>query len=235
MAPSVVCILGAMEEEMREFFSQAVITNVVRHQAFTIHEGTLFGVAAVMVKCGVGKVFASLITQSLIDAYRPSAIISTGVAGALSENLRIGDVVVSRDCVQHDMDARAIGFERGRIPYTDYRFFAADEKLVQRALSCRLESARHQIVAGRIVTGDQFIAGARGEVLRYLTAELNGDAVDMESAAIAQVCCVNATPFVSIRTLSDNADHSAHLDFHKFLPLVAQNSFHIVKHLLSPP
>jgi 5'-methylthioadenosine/S-adenosylhomocysteine nucleosidase len=114
----VVCIIGAMDEEMREFLSHANISKVVQRRTFSVHEGSLLDVPVVMVKCGVGKVFASLITQSVIGEYHPSAVISTGVAGSLSENLRIGDVVVSQDCVQHDMDARAIGFERGRIPKT---------------------------------------------------------------------------------------------------------------------
>ncbi len=144
----------------------------------------------------------------------------------------IGDVVVSADCVQHDMDARALGFERGRIPYTDSKFFKADEGLAAMALSARLESRENKVVAGRILTGDQFISGIRGESHDFLTTELGGDAIDMESAAIAQVCSVNETPFVSVRTISDYADSTAHVDFNTFLPIVASNSFQIVKQIL---
>jgi nucleoside phosphorylase len=82
------------------------------------------------------------------------------------------------------------------------------------------------------LTGDQFIHGDRATTHAYLTEELEGDAVDMESAAIAQVCTVNRTPFVSVRTLSDMADGSADVDYMKFLPLVVNNSFHIVEHIL---
>ena len=232
MTVSRIGIIGAMDEEIQEFLSHAEVTKTVEWKIFRIHEANLFGVPVVVMKCGVGKVFASLITQHIIDAYHPSAILSTGVAGALSKNLAIGDVVVSRDCAQHDMDARALGFERGSIPYTDFRFFKADEALAKLAMSADLETRDHKIVSGRILTGDQFISGDRENSHGHLTGELAGDAVDMESAAIAQVCSIHETPFVSVRTISDYADHSAHIDFNAFLPVVASNSFHIIRKVL---
>jgi 5'-methylthioadenosine/S-adenosylhomocysteine nucleosidase len=130
------------------------------------------------------------------------------------------------------MDARALGFALGHIPYSDLRFFEADAALTARALSVRLASG-HKVVAGRILTGDQFIAGARHETHGHLTGELEGDAVDMETAAIAQVCRGNGLPFVSVRTISDKADGTAHVDFNAFLPEVARNSFDVVRGILS--
>jgi adenosylhomocysteine nucleosidase len=232
MDRSPVCIIGAIEEEIAEFLAHARVSRIAPRGFFSVHEAALFGAPVVIVRCGVGKVFAALIAQYLIGEYRPAAVVSTGVAGALSGRLGIGDVVVGADCAHHDMDARGLGFERGRIPYTDLRFFPADKDLAARALAAHLESRGHNIVSGRILTGDQFISGVRGENHRVLTEELGGDAVDMESAAIAQVCHVNETPFVSVRTISDYADHSAHVDFRQFLPVVASNSFHIVKRVL---
>ena len=226
-----ICIIGAMDEEIQEFLFHAKVSKTVEWKMFRIYEATLFNVPVVVMKCGVGKVFASLITQHVIDEYCPSCVISTGVAGALSKTLRIGDVVVSRDSAQHDMDARALGFARGNIPYTDLRFFKADEKLGALALSADLES-EHKIVPGRILSGDQFISVDHVESHRFLTEEFVGDAVDMETAAIAQVCLINETPFVSVRTISDYADHSAHIDFTKFLPVIASNSFHIIRKML---
>ncbi len=221
-----------MDEEITEFLSHADVSKVVERKFFRIHEASLFDSPVIIVKCGVGKVFASLITQHVIDAYHPSSVISTGVAGSLSETFSIGDVVVSTDCAHHDMDVRALGFERGRIPFTDLRFFRADENLVRSALTGRLESAGHKIMAGRILTGDQFMSGNHRETHGHLTGEFDGHAVDMESAAIAQVCFVNETAFVSIRTISDNADHNAHVDFNQFLPVVVSNSFQVVKGIL---
>jgi 5'-methylthioadenosine/S-adenosylhomocysteine nucleosidase len=225
-------IIGAMEEEVAEFLAHAKVTRVTERPHFKVHEGMLFGAPVAIVKCGVGKVFAALITQHLIDRYAPSAVISTGVAGGLSPNLSIGDVVASRDCIQHDMDVAALGFARGHIPFSDLRVFWGDEALLKRALRAKLESG-HRVSSGRILTGDQFIAGARHETHGHLTAELQGDAVDMESAAIAQVCFVNEVPFLSVRTISDKADGTAHVDFNAFLPEVVRNSFAVVRGILS--
>jgi len=225
-------IIGAMVEEVEGFLDHAVVDRVVDRGAFHVHEAVMCDVPVAIIKCGVGKVFAAMITQHVIDAYAPAAVISTGVAGGLSPALSIGDVVVSRDCLHHDLDTSALGFPRGRIPYTDYRFFAGDDTLVRLAVAADLGDRTHKLVAGRILTGDQFIHGDRATTHAYLTGELQGDAVDMESAAIAQVCTVNRTPFVSVRTLSDLADGSADVDYMKFLPQVARNSFHIVKAVL---
>lgn len=225
-------IIGAMVEEVEEFLAHAKVSRVVDRGAFHVHEAVLCDKPVAIIKCGVGKVFAAMITQHVIDAYSPAAVISTGVAGGLSPALGIGDVVVSRDCIHHDLDTRALGFLRGHIPYTDLRFFAGDETLVRLATGADLGDRAHRVVAGRIVTGDQFIHGDRATTHAYLTDELHGDAVDMETAAIAQVCTVNKAPFVSVRTLSDLADGSADVDYMKFLPEVARNSFHIVKAVL---
>lgn len=221
-----------MVEEVEEFLAHARVTRVVDRGAFHVHEAVMCDVPVAIIKCGVGKVFAAMITQHVIDAYTPASVISTGVAGGLSPALSIGDVVVSRDCLHHDLDTSALGFPRGRIPYTDYRFFAGDDTLVRIAVTADLGDRAHRVVAGRILTGDQFIHGDRATTHAYLTDDLQGDAVDMESAAIAQVCTVNDTPFVSVRTLSDMADGSADVDYMKFLPQVANNSFHIVKAVL---
>jgi len=225
-------IIGAMVEEVEAFLAHAQVDRVVDRGAFHVHEATMCGIPVAIIKCGVGKVFAAMITQHVIDTYHPAAVISTGVAGGLSPILNIGDVVVSRDCLHHDLDTSALGFPRGRIPYTDYRFFSGDDALIRLALAADLGDRNHRLVAGRILTGDQFIHGDRATTHAYLTTELAGDAVDMESAAIAQVCTVNKTPFVSVRTLSDMADGSADVDYMKFLPEVANNSFHIVKSIL---
>jgi 5'-methylthioadenosine/S-adenosylhomocysteine nucleosidase len=142
-----------MEEEVAEFLAHAEDVRESGSGAFRVHLAALSGVPAVIVKCGVGKVFAAMIAQHIIDRYSPEALISTGVAGGLSPALSIGDVVVSRDCAHHDMDARALGFALGHIPYSDLRFFEADAALTARALSVRLASG-HKVVAGRILTGD---------------------------------------------------------------------------------
>ena len=226
-----VGILGAMDAEISEFLSHAEKLEHTGWRGFDFHRLRLRGREVILVKCGIGKVFSALVSQHLIDTYLPSALIFTGVAGALNPDYAIGDVVVSRDCIQHDVDGRAMGFARGNLLFTDLKVFAADAGLLASALSARTEG--HKIHSGRILTGDQFLTRDEINHHRYLIEELNGDAVEMEGGAMAQVCAVNGLPFVVIRTISDRADGDAVHDFNRFLPVIARNSFAIVDHILS--
>ncbi|MDB5048117.1 MAG: 5-methylthioadenosine/S-adenosylhomocysteine nucleosidase [Fibrobacteres bacterium] len=226
-----VGILGAMDAEISEFLDHAELLEHVEWRGFDFHRIRLEGREAILVKCGVGKVYSALVSQHLIDTYLPSSLIFTGVAGALNPAYEIGDVVISRDCMQHDVDGRALGFSRGNLLYTDLKVFTAEPSLVSAALSAQADG--HKIHAGRILTGDQFMTRDEINHHRYLIDELRGDAVEMEGGAMAQVCAVNGLPFVVVRTISDRADGDAVHDFTRFLPVVAQNSFAIVKHILS--
>lgn len=226
-----VGILGAMDAEIAEILEHAEQLEHVEWRGFDFHRIRMEGREAILVKCGIGKVFSALVSQHLIDTYLPSSLIFTGVAGALNPAYAIGDVVVSRDCLQHDVDGRALGFARGNLLYTELKAFPADPFLVQAALTA--ETAGHAIRAGRILTGDQFMTRDQINHHRYLVEELQGDAVEMEGGAMAQVCAVNGIPYVVVRTISDRADGDAVVDFNRFLPEVARNSCAIVRHILS--
>jgi 5'-methylthioadenosine/S-adenosylhomocysteine nucleosidase len=224
-------IMGAMDEEITEFLAHAELIERTEWHGFTFYRIRMEGRNAVLVKSGIGKVFSALVSQHLIDLYAPSALIFTGVAGSLNPAYDIGDVVISRDCIQHDVDGRALGFARGTLLYTDLKVFGADPVLAAAALSAVAEG--HRIHSGRILTGDQFMTRDEIDHHRYLIEELRGDAVEMEGGAMAQVCAVNGVPFVVVRTISDKADGDAVQDFNRFLPVIARNSFAIVRHILS--
>ena len=223
-------IIGAMNEEIAVYLKH--LENVIEksYKIFTLYEGTLVGKKVVLVKSGVGKVFAAMITQYLIDVFKVNLILFTGVGGALNRTLTIGDVVVGKDCVFHDFDAIPLGFKRGQISYTNYRFFAANEELVRLALQTPL--THHKIMSGRILTGDQFFTQAERNEHRYLTQELEGDCIEMEGAAVAVVCTINEIPHLVMRTMSDNADGKAVEDYHAFTSVVAGNSCKIVEYIL---
>ncbi len=226
-----ICIMGAMDSEIDEFLDNAQISNEIAWNEFTFTEAILLDRNVVIVKSGVGKVYAAMICERLVDEYNPRAVIFTGVGGALNRELEIGDIVVSKDCIQHDLDAEALGFRRGEIPYTEHRIFTADPLLKSYALSTKLEDKN--IIEGRILTGDQFITKKAMNDHQYLVDELDGDAIEMEGGAIAQVCRLNNIPFLIVRTMSDKANGDAVADFNKFAQVVAKNSYLVVSTILN--
>ncbi len=219
-----------MDTEIDEFQKYAQVSNEIVWNEFKFREARLLDKNIVIVKSGVGKVFAAMICERLIDEFNPTAVIFTGVGGALNKELEIGDVVVSRDCIQHDLDAEALGFPRGEIPFTKHRIFTADKHLRKYALLTKIQERK--IIEGRILTGDQFITKKEMQNHRYLIDELKGDAIDMEGGSIAQVCTINKIPFIIIRTMSDKANGDAVQDFNKFAVEVAKNSYKVVSSVL---
>ncbi len=225
-----VAIIGAMDEEIDLFLKHSKVSREHDWNYFTFRETELEETRVIIVKSGVGKVFAAMISEKLIDEYNPRSVILTGVAGSLNTELEIGDVVISTDCIQHDLDAQALGFMRGAIPYTEHRVFTADPGLRKSALKTRLRG--NKVITGRILTGDQFITKHEMKDHKYLVDELRGDAIEMEGGAVAQVCAINSVPFLIVRTVSDRADGTAAEDFNKFMPTVAKNSYNVVKTVL---
>ena len=223
-------IIGAMDDEISMYKKHIKNVKEVKWKIFTFYKGLFNGKNVVLVKSGVGKTFAAMICQRLIDEFNVSMILFTGVGGSLNKELNIGDVVVSTDSVHHDFDATPLGFKLGQISYTDYRFFKADENLIKLALKAKLNN--HKIIKGRILTGDQFFTQAEKLQKKYLTEELKGDCIEMEGAAVAQVCNINKIPYLIIRSMSDKANGTAVQDYNNFTKIVAHNSFAIVNHIL---
>jgi len=226
----MVVIVGALDGEIAEFLTVLEKQKEEKWTDFVFYRGTIDNKDVVVAKMGVGKVMAALVTQHVIDVYKPEAIIVTGLAGGLSHNLEIGDTLVAEDCVQHDLNAISLGFKRGEIPYSPYRILSCDKKLVELALRCAPESGK--VVKGRILTGDQFITNRSLKSLQYLYDDLAGDAVEMEGAAVGLVATVNRVPFLLVRAISDKADSYAHIDFKSFLPRASRNSLHFVRFIL---
>lgn len=226
-----VGIIGAMDDEIAMYVKHIQNMKETKHKMLTFYSGILQGKEVVVVKSGVGKVFAAMICQYLIDKFRVDLVMFTGVGGSLNKKLEIGDVVISEDSVHHDFNATALGFPRGNISYTNYRFFNAEKRLMELALKAKL--GHNKIIKGRILTGDQFLTHKEKQEHQYLTKELAGDCVEMEGAAVAQVCVINEIPHLIVRTVSDKADGTAVKDYNTFTPIVAHNSFKIVEFVLS--
>lgn len=224
-------LIGAMAEEIERFHQDMTDVRSTQYAGIDFYEGNFLGMAVVLCKSGVGKVNAAVCTQLLIDRFLVEAVIFTGVAGALHPSLTIGDLVISSECMQHDMDVTALGFDRGVIPYQELSVFPADETLLQLAMECGNELEGRAVVSGRILSGDQFIADR--ERVAELYEHMQGVCTEMEGAAVAQVCTMNRIPYVVIRSMSDKADGSAHMNFAEFTQLASDNSYGIVEKLVS--
>lgn len=208
-------IIGAMEQEvsmLKEIMENVTIT---RKASMDFYEGTLEGKKVVVVRSGICKVNAGICTQILADVFGADAVINTGVAGGLNKEINIGDIVLSTDVLQHDVNATVFGYEKGQIPQMDVLSFRADETLRSLAARvCKEVNPDIQVFEGRIVSGDQFISDK--EAKDTIIENFGGFAVEMEGAAIGQAAYLNGIPFLVIRAISDKADGSAHMDYSVF-------------------
>lgn len=227
----MIVILGAMDSEIAEFLSVMEQRETSVWQGIEEHRGLIDGQRVLVSKTGVGKAMAAMRTQHFIDKAAPRALLFTGLAGSLKTGIRIGDTVLGRDLVQHDLESVVLGLPRGQIPFTDIRFLAPDPALLERA--SQYQPLKGKVHLGRICTGDQFITHREMASHAYLHDELLGDAVEMEGAAVALVCSLNQIPYLVARTISDMADDDAVSNFEEILPRASQNSLALVRHLLA--
>ena len=224
-------IIGAMELEVEELKSKLSSPVVTTKAGMNFYEGTLNNVPVVVVKCGIGKVNAALCVQILIDLYNVTHIINTGVAGSLNAKLDIGDILISKEALHHDMDVTIFGYQPGEVPQLGVREFPADEKMIEAAQKAcgTLEDPVNAIV-GRVVSGDQFISDKA--VKNRLIEVFQGDCAEMEGASIAHGAYLNKIPFVIIRAISDKADDSAEMDYPTFERAAAAHCAKIVTEMV---
>lgn len=227
---SKIGLIGAMKEEVELVLGCLENRRSQVKAGIEFHEGTWQKKQVVVCKSGVGKVNAAVCTQILIDYFQVQSIIFTGVAGALHPDLEIGDIVISTDCMQHDMDASVLGFPKGTIPYEEKSIFTADPELIAAAYESSNKLFQRKPVKGRILSGDQFIADRN--TVKELYEQMGGVCTEMEGAAVAQVCSMNNVFFVIVRSMSDKADGSAHINFAEFTVLASRHSFMIVEEML---
>lgn len=208
-------IIGAMEQEVSKIKEKMQDVKIMSKASMDFYEGTLEGKKVVVVRSGIGKVNAGICTQILADIYGVEAVINTGIAGSLNNDVNIGDIVLSTDVLHHDMDATGFGYAKGQIPQMKEFSFVADENL--RALAakvCREVNPEISVFEGRICSGDQFISD-KG-VKDAIVSEFGGYATEMEGAAIGHAAYLNGIPFLVVRAISDKADGSANMDYAEF-------------------
>ena len=222
-------IIGAMTEEIETLVALLENKKESRRTGSTFYEGTLEGLDVAIVQCGVGKVNAAMCAQTLCDLYDVTHLVNTGIAGSLCAELDIGDLVISRDAMYHDMDAVHFGYPFGKVPGMDVTAFPADTGLIELAYQAAEAVNPGHSMIGRVASGDQFVAVK--EVKDRIIANTQGLCTEMEGAAIAQVAYRNSTPFVILRAISDKADDSAQMDYPTFEKIAAHRCAEVTRML----
>ena len=177
----------------------------------------------------MGKVNAALCAQILCDCYGVTAIVNTGIAGSLCNDLDIADLVISRDAIHHDFDLRFWGRPVGQVPGFDVTAFPADEKLIELAFDAAEAVNPGHNKIGRVASGDQFICSR--EQKETIIANTQAICAEMEGASIAHAAYRNGVPFVILRAISDKADDSAEMDYPTFEALAAQRCAQVTMNL----
>ena len=225
-------IIGAMEVEVAILKEKMEDVRIIKKASMDFYEGILAGKKVVVVRSGIGKVNAGICAQILADVFSVDAIINTGIAGSLNKNINIGDIVLSTDVVQHDMDATGFGYRKGQIPQMPVFFFNADDNLRRLAAEvCKEVNPDIQVFEGRIASGDQFVCDQ--DVKNRIVSEFSAYATEMEGAAIGQAVYLNEIPFLVVRAISDKADGSAQMDYSEFEKAAVDHSVRLTLNMLA--
>jgi adenosylhomocysteine nucleosidase len=225
-----VAVIGAMDEEIEEIKALMLEITEEALAGIRFYIGELHGMPIALCKSGVGKVNAAICSQLLISQFDATHVIFTGVAGGVHPALNIGDIVISSDCLYHDIDASALGYKKGEIPFAENSVFSADENLITLAKEAGEQLTDVKLVVARVLSGDQFIADKL--LVNQLYQLFDAGCVEMEGAAVGHVCTLHQVPFVIIRSLSDKADGSAQINFVEFVQEAAKRSSIIVEGML---
>jgi len=220
-------IISALAEEQQGLLEALQSPSRHVHGMREYTAGKLWEIDAVCVLSRIGKVAAAMTAAILVEKFGVTHIIFTGVAGSGDKNIRVGDIVVADTLIQHDFDASPL-FPRFEIPLTGLSGFATDVTLTEKLASAARQVTR--VHRGLIASGDQFIGKLMQiQALKADLPELL--AVEMEGAAVAQVCFELGIPFAVIRTISDNANDDAAVDFMHFIKTVASRyAFDVIQH-----
>ena len=222
----MIGIIVAEIEEMEAVKEIMENVNSMDIYNLKIYTGTINNKEFLLVRGGVGKVNAARVCQIITDKFDLDFIINVGSAGSLNENLNIGDIILGEKLVQYDFDVTAFGREKGFIPETG-KFFESDKSLLEKCKNIKIDNQK--IVTGVIGSGDVFLTDT--DLKEKIKQDFNCDCVEMEGAAIAQVCTLNKIPFLVIRSISDIPNGKNEIDFNEYLKLASKNCAQFISQL----
>lgn len=227
-----VGIICAMELEIQGLLDIIEIESTTEKSGTVFYKGRIQDTDVAIVQCGIGKVSAAVCTQMLIDFYEPSVIINSGVAGALSTQVSVGDVVIATAAVQHDFDCTAFGDPKGTLELFGKRMIElpADEETAAKLFEAAQTLENTRVFRGIVATGDKFIADSEERI--SIGKEFSALACEMEGGAMAQVCVRAGIPFAILRSISDDIGHNTTVDFDEFKVMAAKKTVEILSVVL---
>jgi len=232
-----IAIMGAMVEEVDPFLEysdhEPLLKYFKKHRDIKYannlyHEAKYKDLEIVLSYSKIGKVNAALTAATMIEHFGCEMLLFTGVAGAIAPELKIGDLVVATQLCQHDLDITAFGHPHGYVPEGKI-YVQPSRELIHIAKTVADEKGIN-LKKGIIATGDQFIADI--ERKKWIATTFEADAIEMEGAAVAQVCDALDVPFFVLRAISDTADTDATFDFDEFLKHSSQVSSSFIMAML---
>ena len=228
----MIGIIAAMNEEMQQI--KNVMTNITEKKIYnlTFFEGSISQRDCVLVECGIGKVNAARTTQIMIDHFDIDYVINIGTAGAIDERLNTTDVVIAEKLAQHDFDITAFGHDKGEITGIG-KYIYTDKALLEKCKSVMNsidKSHEYNVVVGNVASGDIFCTDKK--MAQKIGKEFNACCVEMEGAAIGQICFLDEVPFIVIRSISDSPNGKNNMDFDEYLEIASKRAANFLKELL---
>lgn len=221
-------IIAAMQEEMQEIENIMEEKEIEKIYDLNFIKGKINTTEVVIVQAGVGKVNAARTTQILIDNFCIDAIINVGSAATANDELGIGDIVIGENLVQHDFDITAFGHKKGYISNVG-ESVKSDSKLIEKfkKVITEISDKNYKVKIGTIASGDIFCT--ENTMKEKINKKFNADAIEMEGAAIAQVCYLDKIPFIVVRSISDSPNGNNNITFEKYLELASKRCSDIIK------
>lgn len=221
----IICALKIEVDGLKQLMENP---EAVKKAGLEYISGKIFDKDVVLLECGVGKVNAAVGTQIMIDSYKPDVIINLGIAGSLKKEITIGDIVISNDCVEHDMNITALDEPRGQIWLPDEKRIdiPADKDTVEKLAECCQNLGSH-VKIGRIATGDLFVVYRRQR--EAIAFEFDALCCEMEGAAVGHVCYMNKVPFAILRSISDDFKFNQPENYEEFKELAADRAIKAMK------
>ena len=227
----MIGIIAAESKEMNEI--KKLMKNIEEKDLFNLQffTGIIEEAECVLVECGEGKVNAARTTQIMIDNFKIDKLVNVGSAGAINEDLNVKDVVIADKLVQYDFDISGLGYEKGEICNIG-KYIYCDKTLVEECKQAieNIENDSYKVVIGTIATADSFCD--KPEIAKMVRKEFNAECVEMEGAAVAQVCYLDKIPFLVIRGISDTPNGNNKIDFRKYLEIASKQSAKILQNLI---